>query len=135
MKKIKVSHHKQFGIEVLIDNEKKANTIFVADSGDYIRFTDKDKEYIKLKDDGIYITEKLAENEGLKLGDKLKWHIYGDDTYYESEIIGLDRDPQNQNLKMTRKYLEELGIEYTPDTYYTNKEVADVKELKRNRST
>lgn len=54
-------------------------------------------------DDGVYVTEKLAKNKGYKIGDKISWHIYGDDKYYESRIVGFDRDPQNQNIKMTKK--------------------------------
>ena len=37
----------------------------------------------------------------LKEGDIITWHIYGDDTYYESKIVGIDRDPQNQNIKIS----------------------------------
>ena len=79
--------------------------------------------------DGIYVTEKLAQTKGYKIGDKIKWHIYGEDTYYESEIIGFDRDPQNQNIKMTKKYLGSLGIDYKADTVYTNKDLSNTKEI------
>lgn len=117
------------GIEIKFQDEKETNNIFVYDSLDYIKFTNHDIEFIKLKDDGVYITEKLAETKNLKEGDTIKWHIYGDDIYYESKITGIDRDPQNQNVKMTRKYLESLGLEYRPDTVYTNKNISKAKEL------
>lgn len=116
------------GIETKID-KIEANTIFVTDANDYVRFTDKNGKYIKLKDDGIYITEKMAKNENLKIGDTIKWHVYGDKKYYETKIVGLDRNPQNQNIKMTKKYLEKIGIEYKPDTIYTNKDLTHVKEI------
>ena len=93
------------GIEIKNGDKREANNIFVTDAKDYVRFTSKEKEYITLEDTGIYVTQKLAENKGYKIGDKLTWHIYGSDTYYESKIVGMDRDPQNQNIKMTRKYL------------------------------
>lgn len=92
------------GIEIKNGDKREANNIFVTDAKDYVRFTSKEKEYITLEDTGIYVTQKLAENKGYKIGDKLTWHIYGSDTYYESKIVGMDRDPQNQNIKMTRKY-------------------------------
>lgn len=116
------------GIETKID-KIEANTIFVTDANDYVRFTDKNGKYIKLKDDGIYITEKMAKNENLKIGDTIKWHVYGDKKYYETKIVGLDRNPQNQNIKMTKKYLEKIGIEYKTDTIYTNKDLTHVKEI------
>ena len=118
-----------FQIEVQEKNKKEANNILVTDAGNYIRFTDKNNKYIKLKDDGVYITEKLAKNKNYKIGDTIKWHIYGEDKYYESKIIGFDKDPQNQNLKMTKNYLESLGIEYKADSIYTNKKVDTKKQL------
>lgn len=117
------------GIEIKNGDKKEANNIFVDDSSNYVRFLNHDGEYITLEDNGIYVTEKLAELKGYQIGDKISWHIYGEDTYYESEIIGFDRDPQNQNVKMTKKYLESLGMEYKPDTVYTNRDLSNTKEI------
>ena len=117
------------GVEIKNGDAKEANNIFVSDSKDYVRYTNKKREYIKLKDDGIYVTEKLAKDKNYKIGDKITWHIYGEDKYYESEIVGFDRDPQNQNVKMTRKYLESLGITYKADTVYTNDDLSNTKEI------
>ena len=111
------------GIEIKTGDIKESNNIFVTDASNYVRFTDKNLNYIELSDDGIYVTEKLASSNGYKIGDVIKWHIYGDKKYYESKIVGFDRDPQNQNIKMTRKYLESLGIEYKADTVYTNSNI------------
>lgn len=116
-------------IEIKNGDEKQTNNIFVDDSNNYVRFLNHEQEYINLSDNGIFVTEKLAKTNGYKIGDKITWHIFGDENYYESEIIGFDRDPQNQNIKMTKKYLNSLGIEYKPDTIYTNKNLSDVKEL------
>ena len=121
---------KTLGIEVKNGDTREANNIFVDDSNGYARFIKHNGEFMKLSsDDGVYVTEKLAKNKGYKIGDKISWHIYGDDKYYESEIVGFDRDPQNQNIKMTRKYLESLGIEYKPDAVYTNKDLSNIKEI------
>ena len=107
-------------IEIKNGDMKEANNAFVDDSSNYVRFLNGDGEFIELADDGVFVTEKLAELKGYKLGDTITWHIYGKDEYYESKIVGFDKDPQNQNMKMTRKYLESLGIEYEPDMLYTN---------------
>ena len=117
------------GIEIKNGEKKETNNIFVDDSSNYVRFLNHNGEYITLKDSGIYVTEKLAELKKYKIGDKISWHIYGDDTYYESEIVGFDRDPQNQNIKMTKKYLESLGIKYKPDTVYINEDLSDTKDI------
>lgn len=117
------------GIEIKNGEIKEANNIFVDDSNDYVRFMNHKQEYVNLSDDGIFVTEKLADTKGYKIGDKISWHIYGDDNYYESEIVGLNRDPQNQNIKMTKKYLESLGIEYKADTIYTNQDLSANSEI------
>jgi ABC-type antimicrobial peptide transport system permease subunit len=120
------------GIEIKDENgDREQNNAFVTDAGDYIRFQDNDKNFIKLdSNEGIYVTYKLAETKGYEIGDTLTWHIYGDNTYYESKIVGFNKDPQNQNISMTREYLESLGIKYTPDSIYTNQDLSNNKEIK-----
>ncbi len=122
---------KSYGIEIKNEDGKESNNLFVTDASDYIRFVDNKYNFIKLdNDEGVYITYKLAKNENKKVGDTITWHIYGSDTYYTSKIVGLNKDPQNQNLSATRKYLESLGIKYTPDSIYTNKDLKDVSNIK-----
>ena len=120
------------GIEIK-DNEGKreSNNIFVTDAGNYVRFVNRKNEFVpKPNDNGVYVTYKLAETKGYKIGDKITWHIYGDNNYYTSEIIGFNKDPQNQNVTMTRKYLESLGIKYKPDAMYTNIDLSKTKDIK-----
>ncbi len=119
------------GIEIKDkEGNRETNSIFVDNSNGLVRFQNAKEEYIKIDSDkGVYITSKLAENKGYKIGDKITWHIYGDNKYYESEIIGFNRDPQVQNITMTKKYLESLNIEYKPDSLYTNSDLKDVKEI------
>ena len=120
------------GIEIKDENgNRESNNILVTDAGDYLRFVDK-KNKIKDKptDNGVYVTYKLAETKGYEIGDKITWHIYGDSEYYTTEIIGFNKDPQNQNVTMTRNYLEKLGIEYKPDALYTNNDLSGVNDIK-----
>ncbi len=109
---------KTYGIEIKgLDD----NNLFVTDAGDKIRFVDKKDKYMTLtNNDGVYITNKLGINENLKVGDTITWRPYGVSEYYTSKIVGMNKDPQNQNVTITREYLESLGIEYVPDTIYTN---------------
>ena len=120
------------GIEIKDGNGKReSNNIFVTDAGNYVRFVDnKNKIKDKPTDDGIYVTYKLASTKGYKLGDEITWHIYGDNNYYTSKIVGFNKDPQNQNVSMTRIYLESLGIDYKPDALYTNMDLSKTKEIK-----
>lgn len=124
------------GVEVKDKAGKRiAHTIFVDDSSNLVRFlNDKDK-FIKLdSDEGVYITYKMASNEGYKIGDTIKWHIYGDKTYYKTKIVGFYKDPQSQNLTMTRSYMESLGLKYKADSLYTNINMKKVKDIKNVES-
>ena len=120
------------GIEIKDkDGKRESNNILVTDAGDYLRFVDnKNRLKEKPTDDGVYVTYKLANTKGYKIGDQIEWHIYGDNKYYKSKIIGFNKDPQNQNISMTKKYLESLGIEYKPDALYTNNDLSKTKEIK-----
>lgn len=125
---------KTLNIEIKEGKNLNSNNALVDDSNGYYGVLDDDNNKINLKDSGIYVTRKLAQNEGYKVGDKIKWHIYGDDTYYESKIIGFNKDPQNQNISMTKRYYESLDLKYIPDALYTNKKV-DVSKKYKGSST
>ena len=118
-------------IETKIGKEREANTIFVTNVGNLVRFQNENGEFIKVnKNNGVYVTRKLADQKNLKVGDTIKWHIYGVNKYYESKIVGLTKDPQVQNLTMTKEYLESLDIDYKPDSLYTNTDLKSIKDIK-----
>lgn len=120
-----------FTIETKIGKEREANTIFVTNAGNLVRFQNENGEFIKVnKNNGVYVTRKLADQKNLKVGDTIKWHIYGVNKYYESKIVGLTKDPQVQNLTMTKEYLESLDIDYKPDSLYTNTDLKGIKDIK-----
>ena len=118
------------GIEIIADDERITTTANVIDSGNYIRYINEDNKYIELdSDEGLYLTRLLAEKNDLKVGDKVKWHIFGKDEYYESTIVGLNKDPQIQNVTMTKTYYESLGLTYKADYLYTNDDLSSVKDI------
>lgn len=117
------------GIEVKNGNKKETNAITINDAKEYLKYTDHNRKYIDLADDGVYITEKLSEKYNLKQGDEVTWHIFGDENWYTSKIVGINRDPQSQQLNMSRKYAETLGLTYKADSVYTNKDLSEIKSI------
>ena len=118
------------GIEFRIDDERITTTANVIDSGNYLRFINEDDEFINIDSkDGIYLTRLLAEKNNIKVGDIVKWHILGSDKYYESKVIGLNKDPQIQNVTMTREYYESLDLTYKADYLYTNDDLSKVNDI------
>ncbi len=118
-----------FGIEIKNNDKKETNTLTVNDAPNKLKYTNHNKEYMDLKDNGIYITEKLSEKYGLQVGDEITWHIFGDDNWYTCKIVGLNRDPQNQQLNMSRKYFESLGLTYRADVVYTDEDLSNTKTI------
>lgn len=117
-------------IEIKNGDNKDANTLFIDNANDYVRFIDDKYNFIKLdNDDGVYVTYKFKDKYGLNIGDKVTWHIYGDKNYYESKIVGFYRDPQVQGISASKKYLERIGIDYKPDSIYTNDDLSNVKTI------
>ena len=113
------------------DDNREANTIFVDNSNNYVRFIDEKYNYIKLDSkEGIYVTYKFADKYNIKLGDTISWHIYGDKTYYSSKVVGFYKDPQVQGLTASKEYIESLGIKYTPDSVYTSMDLKNTKTIK-----
>ena len=120
---------KSLGIELILD-ERVTTTANVIDSGDYLKFINKDDEFIELdSNEGIYLTRLLAEKNNLKVGDTVKWHVFGSNEYYESEIVGLNKDPQIQSMTMTKKYYESLGQTYKADFLYTNADLSNTNDI------
>ena len=118
------------GIEFKVDDERIATSVLVLDEDNYLRFVDANDKYMKIdSNEGIYITRMLAANNNIEVGDTISWHIYGNNTYYESKVVGINRDPQTQNITMTRDYYESLDLTYKADTLYTNKDLSKVKSL------
>ena len=121
---------KSLGIEIKNNKKLESNNIFVTDADNYVRFVNRKNQIIdKPSDDGVFVTFKLAETKGYKIGDIITWHIYGDENYYSSKIIGFNKDPQNQNITMTKNYYESLGFAYQPDALYTNVDLSKTKEI------
>lgn len=117
------------GIEIKNKDTKETNIITVNDSNNKLRYTDHNKDYIELDNNGVYITEKLSKKLNLNVGDEITWHIFGDENWYTTKIIGLNRDPQSQQLNMTRQYYESLELTYHADSIYTDEDLSNTKEL------
>ncbi len=98
-------------------------TMIASDAAECLNFTGHNGELTELGDDGVYITEKLSKMLSLGVGDEFTWHVYGEEEWYTSPIVGTYRDPQNQRFACTRAYLESLGRTYRPDTIYSMEEL------------
>ena len=117
-------------IEIKNGDERITTSANIIDSGNYLRYINEKDEFIKIDSDkGVYLTRLLAEKNNIKLGDKIKWHILGSNKIYESKVVGLNKDPQVQNMTMTREYYESLGLTYKADYLYTNDDLSKTDSI------
>ncbi|MCI6774263.1 ABC transporter permease [Methanobrevibacter boviskoreani] len=69
--------------------------------------------------DSVIISIKAAQLLDVDVGDRIEWHIYGQDKWVNSTVTGISADPSTQGLVMTPHMLDDLGINFTPSTVVT----------------
>ena len=117
------------GIEFKNNDDLVIKPLTINDSNGLLQVTDHAKEPFIMKDDGLYITEKMSQVNNLKIGDIVEWHIVGSDNWYKTKIVGLNRDPQAQSFNCTKTFFDTLNEEYKADSVYTNNDLSNIKEI------
>ena len=116
-------------IELKYKGIKKTGTLTVMNDSEYYRVTDANRNYIHLDPDGIAISDKMAEVLGLKVGDKVRWHVAGNPKWIDSEITETYSIPFGQGLIMSPKTFDkEGGDEYN----YSSNVVLTKKNVNKN---
>ncbi|MCR5185428.1 MAG: ABC transporter permease [Bacilli bacterium] len=92
---------------------------------DYVRFLDTNMNYVNLKDDGVYVGQRLMESNHLKIGDTFTVSIFGSDTTYTMKLTGQLRT-LTKGVVMSKKYADEKGIEYKINQVFTNTKKDDI---------
>ena len=106
-------------IEIESDNVKKSASLLVLNNTDLITPTDYDWNKIKIADDEVSISQKMADMLGVDVGDSVKWHIMGSNKWVKTKINKIHADPISQGLIMSQNKLEDLGLNYTPTSIVT----------------
>ncbi len=117
------------GIEFKSKDEIIIKALTINDSNGLLQVTDHNKNPFTMKDDGLYITEKMSQLNNLKIGDMVEWHVIGSDNWYKSKIVGFNRDPQAQQFNCSKKFFDTLNEEYKADSVYTNNDLSNIKEI------
>lgn len=109
-------------IEIKANNIKKAGSLTVTDNVSLITNTDKNRNHITLPQ-GLSITYKIANALGVKKGDTVTFHRYGDTVWKTVTVAGVYREPTNQGITMDKEYFESLGFEFLPTSILTEQNV------------
>lgn len=90
-----------------------------------INVIDEDNNRIKLDSDGVYLCLRLKDKA--KIGETIEFSPYGSDKTYRAEVIGYNRSIMTESVTLTDEFADELGIEYTVTSIYTNKKSGEIK--------
>ena len=107
-------------IEIEHDGIQKTATARVLEKGNYLHFRNEEKTPIKLGENSISISSRMAYLIGADRGDWVTWHIIGEDDYYRFRVDGIYQDPSVQGITMYRSTFEQLDIKFSPTEILTN---------------
>ena len=104
------------------ENEKMASLLALNDTH-LISQTDKNKNPINLSDTDISLSEKMAENLDVGVGDTIEWHIVGSDDWVECKITNIHGEPLSQGIILSSNKLKDLELNFTPTSIITAEHV------------
>ena len=116
-------------IELKYKGSKKAGTLTVMNQTELYRITDGNRNYIHLDPDGIAISDRMADVLGVKVGDKVRWHVAGNPKWIDSEITETYSIPFGQGMIMSPKVFDKEGGD---DYNYSTNVVLTKKNVNRN---
>ena len=106
-------------IEVRTGKGKKTGELLVTDGSGLIQFTDKNRKDIPLDYSGVNISYKMAQQLGVSVGDTVEWHIFTEEGWKSTAVIGIYRSPLAQGLTMSKAVLAGFGYQYKPTAVIT----------------
>ena len=110
-------------IELESGSFKKSGSLLVLNHTDLVTPTDYDWNKIKIEDDEVSISQKMADMLDVDVGDTVKWHIMGSDKWVKTKIDKIHADPTSQGLIMSSDKLDDLDLNYTPTSIVTAEHV------------
>ena len=120
-------------IEIESGNAKKSGSLLVLNGTNLVTPTDYDRNEIKIGNDEISISQKMADLLGVGVGDTVKWHIMGSDKWVSTKIDKIHADPISQGFIMSSDKLGALDLNYTPTSIVTSEHVdknySDIKAV------
>ena len=104
----------QQSIEMKANDQEDTVSLLVSNNTDLISYTDSNRNPIEIDEGDVSISTKLAQKFKLKIGDKIRWHIVGEEDWVTSKIGQIHAEPISQGLIMSPDTLEDQGLNFTP---------------------
>ena len=94
---------------------------------DHVRFVDMDMQNVSLDDSGAYVCSRIAEDNGLSVGDTITFSPYGSSDTYEVPVAGILRS-MSESIVMSTAAADAAGIDYTINTIYTDEAEIEARD-------
>jgi putative ABC transport system permease protein len=112
-------------IEIKANGKKKTGTVTVTDNVTLMKNTNQNRDFIDLPQKGVSISYKMANQLGVKKGDKVAWHLFSDERWKTAEISEIYRSPTSQGLTLSKEKFEETGFTFIPTSIITPTKITD----------
>jgi putative ABC transport system permease protein len=110
-------------VEIKANGVKKSGALTVTDQVTLLRHTDENRNQISLPQNGVSLSYKMANQLGVKQGDPITWHIYGNSKWVTTPVAGIYRDPASQGITLPRATLEQLGYPFKATSILSSRRV------------
>ena len=110
-------------IEIKAQGNENTASLLTLNDTNLISQTDKNKNPINLSATDISLSAKMAESLNVDVGDTIKWHVIGSDDGVECKITNIHGEPLSQGIILSSDKLDELGLNFTPTSIITSKNV------------
>ena len=115
----------QQSIEMKANDVEDTVSLLVSNNTDLISYTDSNRNSIEIEEGDVSISTKLAKKFNLTIGDKIRWHIVGEDKWVASKIGQVHAEPISQGLIMSPDTLEDQGLNFTPTNIITDEKFGE----------
>lgn len=97
----------------------------VHNPNDLFNVIDEDNNRLDLSNEGVYLCLRLKDKANI--GDEIEFSPYGSKDTYKAKVIGYNRSVMTESVTMTDALADELGIDYSISSIYTDKKTGEIK--------
>lgn len=98
--------------EIRTDRDETTSTITIIDSGYYVHLKNDSGNNVVLPDDSVLISQKLAQDMNVNVGDYIKFRIPGDNNYCIASVSGILPIPSPQGIFLSKTEWTNLGQKF-----------------------
>lgn len=106
--------------EISNQGESKATSLTVVGEGEYSKYKAIDGTVMERSKTGIYLTQKLAKQLGIHVGQQITLQVYGSSNPVTVGVEAIIRNPVGQGIFLSQEVFEKLGQTFEPNSFVTS---------------